>query len=154
MNPHAPDGPARGGRTRRRFLQAAAGAAAAGSMTAADTAGETAQAVPATASRRVPFHGAHQSGILTRPCRTTAFVAFDTTAANRAELAQVLRALTDRARFLTTGGTPPSAGITAPPTDSGTLGETVPADGLTVTVAVGASLFDGRYGLGDRAPAG
>lgn len=147
--PHDPDSD---GRTRRRFLQAAAGAAAAGSMAVADTAGDTAQAAPATAARRVPFHGVHQSGILTRPCRATAFVALDATAADRTELAEMLRALTARVRFLTAGGTPPSAGITAPPTDSGTLGATVPADGLTVTVGVGASLFDDRYGLAGHSP--
>jgi deferrochelatase/peroxidase EfeB len=151
VNPDAPRG-REGGRSRRRFVQAAAGAAAAGSMAVADTAADTAHAAPATAARRVPFHGDHQSGILTRPCRATAFVAFDTTAVDRAELTDVLRTLTDRARFLTAGGTPDPAGITAPPTDSGTLGATVPADGLTVTVAVGASLFDDRYGLAGRAP--
>jgi deferrochelatase/peroxidase EfeB len=152
VNPATPrdaDGP---GRSRRRFLQAAAGAAAAGSLVAADGAQEAAQAAPAPAARRVPFHGVHQSGILSRPRGVSAFVAFDATAAGRAELTDVLRALTARARFLTAGGTPPSAGITAPPTDSGTLGAVVPADSLTVTVGVGRSLFDDRYGLAGRTP--
>jgi deferrochelatase/peroxidase EfeB len=45
-----------------------------------------------------------------------------------------------------------SDGITAPPTDSGTLGPQVEADELTVTVGAGASLFDHRYGLTDRKP--
>ena len=37
------------------------------------------------------------------------------TAANRAELTDLLRTITDRARFLTAGGVPPPVGITQPP---------------------------------------
>ncbi|MFD7501216.1 iron uptake transporter deferrochelatase/peroxidase subunit [Streptomyces sp. NPDC059850] len=104
------------------------------------------------AAARVAFHGAHQAGILTPPQRATVFVAFDATAEGRTELTELFRTLTARCRFLTTGGTPDPVGITAPPVDSGTLGPQVTADRLTATVGVGASLFDGRYGLEDRKP--
>jgi deferrochelatase/peroxidase EfeB len=40
----------------------------------------------------------------------------------------------------------------APPSDSGTLGPDVPADGLTVTVGFGSTLFDGRFGIAGRKP--
>ena len=101
---------------------------------------------------RVAFHGGHQAGILTPPQRATAFVAFDATAEGRTELTELFRTLTARCRFLTTGGIPDPVGITAPPVDSGTLGPQITADRLTATVGVGASLFDGRYGLKDRKP--
>lgn len=54
---------------------------------------------------------------------------------------------------MTSGGTPADSGIGSPPADSGVVGPTVPVDGLTVTMSVGASLFDQRYGLADRRPA-
>lgn len=135
----------------RRGLLAGAAAAAGAGLVAADRQAASAAAQPSE-SGRVPFHGRHQAGIITPAQRATAFVAFDATAVNRRELADLLRTLTDRARFLTTGGSPEELGITAPPADSGTLGPDVPADALTVTVGVGASLFDDRYGLGSRTP--
>jgi deferrochelatase/peroxidase EfeB len=99
-----------------------------------------------------PFHGPHQAGIVTARQRYAAFAAFDVVARNRGELAALFQALTERARTLTTGGTPPSLGISAPPPDSGTLGPTAPAGRLTVTVGIGASLFDERYGLAATKP--
>ncbi|MFF7521605.1 iron uptake transporter deferrochelatase/peroxidase subunit [Streptomyces pseudovenezuelae] len=142
-----------GDRVARRGFLAGAAVVAGGGIAAADqgTAASAHRAAPAD-DGRVPFHGRHQAGILTPAQRATAFVSFDTTADGRAELTDLLRTLTGRARFLTAGGTPDSPGITAPPADSGTLGPQVPADRLTVTVGVGASLFDDRYGLAARRP--
>ncbi|MFF7051484.1 iron uptake transporter deferrochelatase/peroxidase subunit [Streptomyces griseorubiginosus] len=143
---------------RRGFLAGAAAVAGtgvavgtglvAGSGLVADAAAESSADTPG----RVPFHGVHQAGVLTPAQRATAFVSFDATADGRAELTDLLRTITERARFLTAGGIPDSLGITAPPADSGTLGPQIPADRLTVTVGVGASLFDERYGLAARRP--
>jgi deferrochelatase/peroxidase EfeB len=147
----------KGGLQRRSFLTGAlisagvAGVAAAGGGSlarAAEPATTTTVADPA-----VPFHGAHQSSILLPTTRQAAFLSFDVIADGTAGLTDLLRTVTERARFLTGGGVPAPVGITAPPSDSGVLGDTVPADGLMVTVGVGASLFDGRYGLADRKPA-
>jgi len=101
----------------------------------------------------VPFHGRYQAGILPPPQRVTAVVSFTATAADRAELTELFQTVTDRARFLAAGGTPPPTGIGGPPSDSGVLGPTVVPDGLTVTFGVGSTLFDDRYGLGARVPA-
>src|SRR6201991_4375929 len=112
------------------------------------------QAAP-TAPALVPFHGEHQAGISgpTPQQRYATHVALNATAGNRADLVALFQTVTDRARFLTTGGTPPDLGVGSPPSDSDIFGPDVPADGLSVTFSVGSSLFDARYGLTDRKPA-
>jgi len=105
---------------------------------------------PATAES-YPFHGIHQSGVLTPvPSGKQAFTcvaSFDSTAASKAELADLMRTLTTRTRFLATGGTPAGLGVSQPPSDSDVLGPVIPADGLTATLSVSSTLFDDRYGL-------
>ncbi|WIM94474.1 Dyp-type peroxidase [Actinoplanes oblitus] len=58
-----------------------------------------------------------QAGVVTPSCAATEFVAFDVTARDAGELAEALRALS------------------------------APVSGATVTIAAGASLFDGRFGI-------
>jgi len=100
----------------------------------------------------VPFHGPHQAGILTQQPPAAVFVAFDVLATDRGDVKALFQELTSLARFLTTGGAPANLGIGSPPSDSGILGPVVPADALTVTVGVGSSLFDDRYGLASAKP--
>lgn len=147
---------------RRGFLRGAALAGAglaAGGTASADappaTGGPVTLPVPGLLPDSVlpvPFHGTHQASVTAPPRRVTAFTAFDVTAENRRELADLLRTVTARARFLTGGGEPAPVGITGPPADSGLLGPQVPAGALSVTVGVGAALFDDRFGLHGRAP--
>jgi deferrochelatase/peroxidase EfeB len=99
-----------------------------------------------------PFDGAHQAGILTPAPAQATFVALDSFAPDRSALSDALRALSARARELTAGGPIPLLEADDPPADSGTLGPVNTPDALTVTIAFGASLFDGRYGLGAQRP--
>jgi deferrochelatase/peroxidase EfeB len=107
----------------------------------------------ADGTKSIPFHGQHQAGIGTPPQTAAQFLSFDVTAANRAELTDLFRTLTERAAFLTGNGSPPPTPPNKPALDDRLLGPTVLPDDLTVTVALGSSLFDGRYGLGSRKPA-
>jgi len=133
--------------SRRDFLRASA---AAGATTAAATAlGTTA----AASSAVPPFHGPHQAGVVEKASGAAAFASFDVISGTAAELEELLRTITDRARLLTAGGPPDNLGPAAPPDDNGILGPIIPAHQLMVTVGLGSSLFDSRFGLTSRKPA-
>jgi deferrochelatase/peroxidase EfeB len=146
---------------RRAFIRGAAGLAGAAAGGAAgyalhspdaDPAAEANAAIVAGRLPAVPFHGVHQAGILRAAPRATAVVSLNATAATAADLRDLFQTVTDRARFLTAGGTPTPVGIGGPAKDSGVLGPEVVPDGLTVTFGVGSSLFDERYGLASKLP--
>jgi deferrochelatase/peroxidase EfeB len=154
--PAAPSGACpHAGLARRSFLRGAAlgaaGTAALGAGIAAAAA--AADSGPGPSGRQFPFHGAHQAGVLTPAQAEASFVSFNATAADRAGLQELFQTLTDRARFLTGGGPAAATAVAAAPSDSDTLGPVIPSDGLTITVGVGASLFDSRYGLAPHTPA-
>jgi deferrochelatase/peroxidase EfeB len=107
---------------------------------------------PAARLPAIPFHGQWQAGIVNPPPPAACFVSCNVTATSRAELIDLLKTLTGRARFLTQGGASPDLGPVHPPSDSGTLGLDIPADGLTVTLGLGSSLFDDRFGIATRKP--
>jgi deferrochelatase/peroxidase EfeB len=146
---------------RRELLGGAAafGAGAAASRIPGLVDGDRAEAAEGSdqpgLSNAVPFEGEHQAGILDERPECALFIAFDTVAPGRPDLIEGLRALSERARALTAGYDALIGSPTEGPTpDSGLLGARVPPDGLTVTIGLGASLFDHRYGLARRKPAG
>jgi deferrochelatase/peroxidase EfeB len=149
---------------RRTFLEAMLGgaaAAAAGGVVSAEAAHadgtdyQDAYNKLATedSTHSVPFYGRYQAGIATPPQTAAEFLSFVVTAANRRELIDLLRTLTERAAFLTQGRTRPPPRPGRASEHRHLLGATVVPDDLTVTVALGASLFDDRYGLASRKPA-
>jgi deferrochelatase/peroxidase EfeB len=107
----------------------------------------------ATAPTTVPFHGVHQAGVLAPESAAGSVAAFDVIAESRGDLEDLLRTVTARARILTAGGAPANLGPASPPDDNGILGPSIPKDQLMVTVGMGSSLFDERFGLADKKPA-
>jgi deferrochelatase/peroxidase EfeB len=102
--------------------------------------------------RRQPFYGTHQSGVTTIRQPAALVVAFDVLGTTRADLRRLLQILTGCIEFLTQGGPAPQIDPRYPALDSGLLGPVVTPGNLTMTVAVGASLFDERFGLARARP--
>ena len=146
------------GLDRRRFLQGL-GAAGAGIAAASLLAGQPVHAAEvadaptsATTGQAYPWHGDKQQGITTPRPAVGMLVAFDVLARDRDGLEQLLRTLSERIAFLTQGGSYEQRDPRYPPVDSGILGPTIDPDGLTITLSVGASLFDERFGLTEVNP--
>lgn len=153
--------------SRRTFLTTMAGGAAVAALPhAAGCSADDADGAPPPSATTMPpgeigdhpvrfvgFDGVHQAGITARPVPRLGLAAsFDVVAADRAALTTMFRDLTDELRGLMAGRPPRQRDPAYPPVDSGLLGDTPRPDNLTGVVAVGASLFDDRYGLAGRRP--
>jgi deferrochelatase/peroxidase EfeB len=99
-----------------------------------------------------PFYGPRQAGVVTPQPAAALFASFDVLAEDRAGLERLLRTLTKRIALLTQGGPAPTLDPKLPPADSGLLGPQLYPDNLTMTVALGASLFDDRFGMAASRP--
>ncbi|GAB3240105.1 Dyp-type peroxidase [Mycolicibacterium hippocampi] len=152
MTKHSP----RSGISRRNFVSGALGTGAAVGVGAAIAGCSAPEGEPVAGPpdpRYVQFEGPHQAGITAIPVPMQGLMAaFTVIADSRERLADTLAELTDEIRGLMAGRPPEQRGPAYPPVDSGILGEEPPPDDLSVVVSVGASLFDGRFGLADRKP--
>jgi deferrochelatase/peroxidase EfeB len=147
--------PPRRGISRRGFVTGALGtgvAVGAGGVLAGCSSPEPASP-PVSRPEFIPFEGSHQAGITTLPIPEQGMVAsFNLQVRDRAGLKATLQELTEEIRGLMAGKPPQTRDPAYPPVDSGILGDRPPADNLSVLVGVGASVFDGRFGLADRKP--
>ena len=144
-----------GAPTRRRLLQGiGAGSFAAFGMRPASGAGADCPADQESDGTldSQPFYGPRQAGVVTPQPAAALFASFDVLANDRAGLEKLLHTLTKRIALLTQGGPAPTLDARLPPADSGLLGPQIYPDNLTMTVAVGASLFDDRFGIAPLKP--
>jgi deferrochelatase/peroxidase EfeB len=142
---------------RRRFLTTSLLGGGAAALVGCSRDGE-ASAPPAESQSQpqplahVPFRGTHQAGITHAQNAQGLLAAFTVTSRDRAELAAMLSTLSREIERLMEGRPYEDRGPAYPPLYTGAVGNPPPPADLTVTVSVGASLFDDRYGLADRRP--
>ncbi|QPT39213.1 Deferrochelatase/peroxidase EfeB precursor [Oligella ureolytica] len=104
-------------------------------------------------ARHIDAHGAHQQGVITPDHKEAIVIAFNLTVETVQELNELFKIISRRIRFLTVPqDIPVDKDDRLPPMESGILGGKLEPDLLTVTVAVGHTLFDDRFGLQDRKP--
>jgi deferrochelatase/peroxidase EfeB len=160
-----PDNHAGGTVPSRRRLLAGAGAAAAGAVTgglAGHLAWPRPGAGPAAADtgpapgdgHAIPFYGPHQAGIVSPVQDRLVLGTMNAVpGASGADLRDLLRRWTTAAARMVAGE--PAGEVTdpyAPPADTGeAIGS--PVSRLTITLGYGPSLFDRRFGLGQKKPA-
>ena len=144
-----------GARVTRRRLLVSAGATGVGGMAIGSLAARSSddQSARARGTGTVAFHGEHQAGILTPQQDHLHFAAFDLVTGNRDDLRELLRVWTVTAARLTQGlpAAPTEPTSLAPPADTGEAAGLLTSR-LTVTIGLGTSLFDDRFGLRARKP--
>ncbi|MFO1141552.1 MAG: iron uptake transporter deferrochelatase/peroxidase subunit [Amaricoccus sp.] len=140
--------------SRRSLLAGVAALAAAPALARAEQA-QVADAPVASETHSTelvsPF-GRHQAGIVTPRPAHGAVASFHVIAETPADLERLFRRLSERIEFLAHGGNVPVFDPKLPPADSGLLGPEVRPDALTITVALGASLFEDRPWLAPQQP--
>lgn len=95
-----------------------------------------------------PFYGINQSGILTPQQSNIILISFNVLANNKKDLKRLFILLTKRIIFLTKQRKINHLiNIKMPPKDSGILGEILYPYNLTITVSIGNSLFNNRFGI-------
>ncbi|OBZ08699.1 iron uptake transporter deferrochelatase/peroxidase subunit [Bacillus sp. FJAT-26390] len=112
------------------------------------------KAAKADSGQIVDFYGAHQAGITTPPQDFIVFAAFDLTANSLDDVRKLFQAWTAAAAAMTSGEMLGSnnENLNLPPSDTGEA-EGLSPSRTTITFGVGASFFDGRYGLAGKRPA-
>jgi deferrochelatase/peroxidase EfeB len=145
-----------GGFSRRRlFGFAGAGVALAGAGAGIGFAAGASSGDEPARDGVVPFRGQHQAGIVTPAQDRMHFVALDLTTTDRAEVQRLFQKWTAAAERMTAGLETSENGAVglnplSPPTDTGeALG--LPAASLTLTLGLGASIFD-KLGMVDKRP--
>ncbi|PSU85925.1 deferrochelatase/peroxidase EfeB [Photobacterium kishitanii] len=99
-------------------------------------------------NHQINYKGHHQAGVITKEQKNVSFVTFNVTVSSLEELKDLFKIITNRIAYLTQPQKlPVNSNDKMPPFESGMLGEHLDPDSLTVTVSLGSSLFDSRFGL-------
>lgn len=101
----------------------------------------------------INYEGRHQAGVITPEQKQAIFIALKIITDKPEEVKKLFQILTQRIAYLTQPQTiKPTMGDKMPPAESGILGTHLQPDSLTITVSVGAPLFDERFGFASQKP--
>lgn len=101
----------------------------------------------------IPPRGEHQAGVITPEQKEAIFLSLNLTVSTLDEVEDVFKKLTHRITYLThSHSAVKTIDDQIPPAESGMLGTFLPADKLTITLSLGHSLFDERFGFGTLKP--
>ncbi|MEO8696015.1 MAG: iron uptake transporter deferrochelatase/peroxidase subunit [Acidimicrobiales bacterium] len=142
--------------SRRRLLAAAGvagvGVTGVGAAAAINRSGNGDTETVTSTKGFVPFQGDHQSGIVTPHQQHGLVAAFNVTARDRESLIEMFKSLTATTRDVMAGRSGEVRDALLPPDDNLILSPQIDPDALTITLAVGESLFDDRFGLTAQKP--
>ena len=141
------------GLSRRGFLGAAAAAPLIVAGCADDVPPTQGAGAVAIDAQPIAWRGTHQAGVVTPGPANAIVASFRSVVPDRAGLVEMFKAISSEIDALVHLDMPTDDGPLYPPADNLILGPAPTQDQLTITLSVGASLFDGRYGLTDRRPA-
>lgn len=103
--------------------------------------------------RIIAYLGKHQAGVITPEQKNATFIAVNLTVSTADEVKKVLTILTERIAFLTQPQQlKQNSNPHLPPAESGILGTQLEPDELTITVSLGDSFFDNRFGFSEKKP--
>ncbi len=101
----------------------------------------------------IAFRADRQLSVLRPPAAAGLVASFDVIGGSAEEVAETLQIVSAEIERIMSGQPRAEADEILPPPDSGILGTASPSAASTsITLGFGASLFDGRFGLTDRAP--
>ena len=147
----------RGSRIARRgFLLsgASAGAAAVIAATRREAVADARPADNGIARPELSPYGPNQRVLLNETSRAVEILSFDVIANSRQELSDLFAVISDRVKLYAAGEPVAASDPSRPPIDNGLLGPSFAANQVGVLLGVGASLFDDRFGLAAKKPAG
>lgn len=98
------------------------------------------------------YFGDHQAGVTAPPQPSGTVAAYDVDAADREQLRALFTGLSNESARLTTGLPYEEPDGSRPPAQAGTVGNPPPPADLTITVALGSTFFDDRFGFADERP--
>ena len=143
------------GLSRRHFIGAAvglSGAAFVGTSLGLRSSQKAGATTDALYDETIPFRGKHQAGVINPSPANSIVAAFDIIGSKKSDLITIFQSLTSEIEDLTQSKRSPEKDAAFAPHDNLVNGTSLMADGLTINVSVGSSLFDKRFGLEDKIP--